>query len=54
MEIPMSTRFDDHDLDDALQSGQESGAPITAWSLDELDEHSDLESLRWALDHPED
>lgn len=43
----LMTRIDP-DLVDAMQPIHEADAPSDAWSLDELDQNSDLESVHWA------
>jgi hypothetical protein len=39
---------------DALESADDTDAPITAWDIDELDQYSDLDSVHWARDRADD
>jgi hypothetical protein len=46
----MTARFDALSAD-AVLSDEEDDAPVVAWSLDELDQLSDLDSVRSAWGH---
>ena len=46
----MTVPFDAHSAD-AVLFHEEEDAPVVAWSLDELDQLSDLDSVRSARGH---
>ena len=47
----MSTRLDKAPLPDAMHFAAEAEEPIAVWTLDELDQFADLDSVRSAWAH---